>query len=215
MTSFRQIEANRRNAQLSTGPVTEEGKTRSRQNAVRHGLSAETVIDALEDAEDYAAFEMAITADYDAQSAVERELVLRLASLLWRLRRATTIESGLFKMQAKQLLQFRQRRQAHQNRKNIIGSLYGDAVAAEDSTRQNEIDPTGGLDVGSKSTMELADQFDEVTRSFVRLSNLPTYPLDRLSRYEATLWRQACQILFTLQCLDRRKPWEKLRLRCP
>jgi hypothetical protein len=24
-----------------------------------------------------------------------------------------------------------------------------------------------------------------------RLSNLPTYPLDRLSRYEATLWRQA------------------------
>jgi len=96
MTSFRQIEANHRNAQLSSGPVTEEGKRRSRQNAVRHGLTAETVIDALEDAEDYAAFEMAVTADYDAQSAVERELVLRLASLLWRLRRATAIESGLF-----------------------------------------------------------------------------------------------------------------------
>jgi hypothetical protein len=31
----------------------------------------------LEDAEDYKAFEAAITADYDAQSAVERELVLR------------------------------------------------------------------------------------------------------------------------------------------
>ena len=41
-------------------------------------------------------FEMAVTADDDAQSAVERELVLRLASLLWRLRRATAIESGLF-----------------------------------------------------------------------------------------------------------------------
>jgi hypothetical protein len=94
MTSFRQIEANRRNAQLSTGPVTDEGKGRSRQNTIRHGLTAETVIDALEDAEDYAAFEMAVTADCDAQSAVERELVLRLASLLWRLRRATAIESG-------------------------------------------------------------------------------------------------------------------------
>ena len=77
-----------------------------------------------------------VTADYDAQSAVERELVLRLASLLWRLRRATTIESGLF-----------------------------------------------------------------------------SYPLDRLSRYEATLWRQACQILFTLQYLHRRKPWERIRIR--
>jgi hypothetical protein len=89
MSSFRQIDANRRNAQLSTGPVSEEGKKRSRRNALRHGLTAETVIDALEDAEDYAAFEMAVTADYDAQSAVERELVLRLASVLWRLRRAT------------------------------------------------------------------------------------------------------------------------------
>src|SRR5215469_9691685 len=94
MSSFQQIEANRRNARLSTGPVTEEGKRRSRQNAVRHGLTAETVIDALEDAEDYAAFEMAVTADYDAQTAVERELVLRLASLLWRLRRATAIATG-------------------------------------------------------------------------------------------------------------------------
>ena len=89
MTSYRQIEANRRNALKSTGPRTDAGKQASRCNAVRHGLSAETVVGALEDAEDYKAFEAAITADYDAQSAVERELLLRLASLLWRLRRAT------------------------------------------------------------------------------------------------------------------------------
>ena len=108
MTSFRQIEANRRNARKSTGPTTEEGKQRSRCNAVRHGLTAETVIGALEDAEDYKAFEAAITADYDAQSAVERELVLRLASLLWRLRRATTMETGLFEIQADHLSGFRQ-----------------------------------------------------------------------------------------------------------
>jgi len=213
MSSVRQIEANRRNARLSTGPVTEEGKRRSRQNALRHGLTAETVIDALEDAEDYAAFEMAVTADYDAQSAVERELVLRLASLLWRLRRATTVESGLFKIQAKQLLQFRQRRQAHQEHQKIIDSMYRYAVATENPIQQDQDTPTSGLDPGSPSTAEPADPFDDLTRSFVRLSNLPTYPLDRLSRYEATLWRQACQVLFTLQCLDRRKPWERRRLR--
>src|SRR2546429_2713518 len=87
MTTFKQIEANRRNAPRSTGPITPEGKLRSRRNAVRHGLTAETVIGALEDTDDYKAFEAAVIADYDAQSAVERELVLRLASLLWRIRR--------------------------------------------------------------------------------------------------------------------------------
>src|SRR6516165_3727363 len=172
MTSFRQIEANRRNAQLSSGPVTEEGKRRSRRNAVRHGLTAETVIDALEDAEDYATFEMAVTADYDAQSAVERELVLRLASLLWRLRRATAIESGLFKIQARHLLDFRQRRLAHQKRQNIIDNICRDAVGTETDTRQNEDEPNAGLDIGSRSTAEAAHQSDDLTRAFVRLSNL-------------------------------------------
>jgi hypothetical protein len=89
MTSHRQIEANRRNALKSTGPKTEIGKQTSRCNAVRHGLTAETVIGALEDVEDYKQFEATVIADYDAPSAVERELVLRLANLLWRLRRAT------------------------------------------------------------------------------------------------------------------------------
>jgi hypothetical protein len=213
MTSFRQIEANRRNAQLSTGPVTDEGKQRSRRNALRHGLTAETVIDALEDAEDYAAFEIAVTADYDAQSAVERELVIRLASLLWRLRRATAIESGLFRIQVRHLLQFRQSRRVRQSRQNVIDGMYRNAVTAEEDMRHNEDQPTDTPTTGSKSSVETDDNFDDLTRSFVRLTNLPNDPLDRLSRYEATLWRQACQILFTLQCLEKRKPWERLRLR--
>ena len=58
MTSLKQIAANRSNASTSTGLRTEERKHRSRRNAVRHGLTAETVIGAIEDAEDYAAFEI-------------------------------------------------------------------------------------------------------------------------------------------------------------
>src|SRR4030095_10398000 len=107
MSSIRQSEANRRNALKSTGPATAEGKQRSRCNAVRHGLTAETVIGALEDGEDYKAFAEAINAHYEAQAAVERELVLRLASLLWRLRRATTMETGLFEIQAEHLREFK------------------------------------------------------------------------------------------------------------
>jgi hypothetical protein len=168
------------------------------------------VIDALEDAEDYAAFEMAITADYDAQSAVERELVLRLASLLWRLRRATAIESGLFKIQARHLLQFRQGRRALQNRQKVIDAMYQNANSVEDDLRRDDDTFVTGPETNSDSAPE--DQ-EVLTQSFVRLINLPTYPLDRLNRYEGTLWRQACQILFSLQCLERRKLWPKLKLR--
>jgi hypothetical protein len=67
---------------------------------VRHGLTAETVVPNLEDPEDYKAFEATIIADYHAETAVARELVLRLASLLWRLRRATAIETQLFAIEA-------------------------------------------------------------------------------------------------------------------
>jgi hypothetical protein len=103
MSTLRQIVANRRNAERSTGPRTEGGKRRTRRNALRHGLCAETVVETLEAVEDYRAFEVAIASEYDAQSVVERELVLRLASLLWRIRRATGIETALLRSQAENL----------------------------------------------------------------------------------------------------------------
>jgi hypothetical protein len=132
---------------------------------------------------------------------------------LWRLRRATAIETGLFGIQAKHLLQFRRGRQAHRDRQKIIDELYGAADASGSDLWPDQNDLARGIDARAPSPAALADQIDDLTHAFVRLSNLPTYPLDRLSRYEATLWRQACQILFALQCLDRRKPWEIMKLR--
>jgi hypothetical protein len=214
MTSHRQIDANRRNARKSTGPITEEGKQRSRCNAVRHGLTAETVISALEDAQDYQAFEAAIIADYDAQSAVERELVLRLASLLWRLRRATAVETGLFEIQADHLREFRQARELHhQDSRDIVYTMLGSAdrvnsdpyKIAQGSTNELAATPSSG----ARRTLPASDSAAELARCFLRLANLPNYALDRLSRYEVGLWRQVGQILFALDSLDRRKPQER------
>src|SRR4051812_48237940 len=204
MTSFKQIEANRRNARRSTGPTTEDGKLHSCRNAVRHGLTAETVIGALEDAEDYKAFEAAVTADYDAQSAVERELVLRLASLLWRIRRATTMETGLFEIQARHLLDFRRKRDAQQSLiRRFFPSDLNEGVEpnSQDATQVAISEPNA--DACSP----------DLAQCFLRLANLPSYPLDRLSRYEAALWRQAGQTIFALHALHRHKPWELRRKR--
>jgi hypothetical protein len=194
MSSLKQIEANRRNALKSTGPTTPEGKERSRCNAVRHGLTAETVIAALENCEDYQAFEAAVISDYDAESAVERELVLRLASVLWRLRRATGIETALFESVTEE------------SRQNDARPTSATVVGIADISERHplflrpaqEPDAPGGEQLSSDSKKHIAD-------CFLRLAELLTYPLDRLSRYEHTLWRQARQIVFTLESLRRRK----------
>src|SRR5438477_9091125 len=111
MTSLRQIEASRRNALKSTGPRTDNGKRASRRNALRHGFTAETIIEPLENAEEYQQFEAAIVAEYLPETPVEQELVHRLASLFWRLRRATSIETELLRMQSEILHAFRSARQ--------------------------------------------------------------------------------------------------------
>jgi hypothetical protein len=95
-----------------------------------------SVIGALEDADDYKSFEAAVIADYEAQSAVERELVLRLASLLWRLRRATTMETGLFEIQANHLKDFRQTRQALPASREVIHPLFGQVDPASHNRNQ-------------------------------------------------------------------------------
>jgi hypothetical protein len=215
MTSFRQIEANRGNARKSTGPTTDEGKQRSRCNAIRHGLTAETVVGTLEDAEDYKAFEAAIIADYDAQSAVERELVLRLASLLWRLRRATAMETGLFEIQADYLNGFRQAHQVNAASREDLYALFGRADPVNfDGVPPSHISTNGSEAVPSSEPASGDPAIDltaEIARCFLRFANLPNFVLDRLSRYEVTLWRQVDQTLFALDALDRRKPLERRR----
>jgi hypothetical protein len=196
MSSFKQIEANRQNALKSTGPTTQEGKQRSRRNALRHGLTAETVIAALENAEDYQAFEAAVTADYDAETAVERELVLRLASVLWRLRRATGVETALFDLMAAapNKTQDRGDTKPHRPGLTLIGGV--------DLPMQQQLD-AAAVEPGNEATA--ADQQHSIACRFLNLAELPSFPLDRLSRYEHLIWRQARQLVFTLESLRRRR----------
>ena len=157
MTSFRQIQANRRNALRSTGPNTEAGKERSRRNAVRHGLCAETVVAGIEFIEDYSAFEASVIADYEAQTAVERELVLRLASLLWRLRRATSIETELLAIHADIVRENRHARQEIQYStfESVLSAVQGEEnkdAESDDGPNVAAISPSGVLPPDQPST---------------------------------------------------------------
>jgi hypothetical protein len=212
MTSFRQFEANRRNALQSTGPRTEDGKRRSRINAVRHGLTVETVIGSLEDAEDYKAFEAAIISDYCAETAVARELVLRLASLLWRLRRATAIETDLLEIQAEVLRERRlgvPPRRTHGSHSTAFRAFdhNGALKNAGSGSWPDCGEGSGGerqTDGNDDAAAVLAGTTRQLTHSFLRLANLDSGVFDRLNRYEAALWRQTVQALFALHPVRQR-----------
>src|SRR5262252_2388382 len=81
---------------------------RSRRRAWRDGLADQTVVRDLEDVRSYRAFERTLIASVDPRSVIELALVHRLASLLWRLRRACAIETGLFEMHGELLSARRQ-----------------------------------------------------------------------------------------------------------
>ena len=192
MTSLKQIEANRRNAEDSTGPRSKAGKQRSSRNAIRHGLTAETVIEPLEDAEDYSAFEEAIAASFDPETAVERELILRLASLLWRLRRTTSIETALFQM-----------KREHDSVPQPVSALSPSPPSRLVGIHVAPANIPGHGDVGVAPTMGTGMQENRVALAccFLRVINLTDDAFERLGRYEAALWRQVRQTLFSLEGL--------------
>jgi hypothetical protein len=205
MTSFRQIEANRRNATRSTGPITEAGKQRSRQNAIRHGLCAETVVGVLEDVEDYKGFEAAIIVDFNAETAVERELVLRLASLLWRIRRATSIETEIFRIQAEILHERRLDRSLTYPKFGAPSHISG---ADNPEEGQDDGNPGSGHEADqdhARSTAPTPHPTRDLAHCFQRLVNLDGATFEQLGRYERALSRQIAQTMFLLRGEKRRR----------
>ena len=95
MATRRQLEANRANAKRSTGPRSADGKAKSSKNSLAHGLTAQDIVIADEDPEEFERLRAGLQADFEPTSTIELELVERLAGLLWRLRRIPVLEGAL------------------------------------------------------------------------------------------------------------------------
>jgi hypothetical protein len=87
MTSAKQLKANRANAARSTGPKSRLGKSRSRMNSFKHGLTAQQIVIGDEDPTEFEALRHDLEEEFAPRVGLESELVDRLASLLWRIRR--------------------------------------------------------------------------------------------------------------------------------
>jgi len=102
MATRKQIEANRRNAQRSTGPRSEQGKARVGFNALKHGLTAKHFVLPHERPEDLEAFRIGLLKDLDPIGALQQELAQNIIDCLWRLRRVPLVEAAIYRAAAEE-----------------------------------------------------------------------------------------------------------------
>jgi hypothetical protein len=94
MISERKLEANRRNAQLSTGPRTPEGKSRTSLNSVVHGVGARHAVLILEQWPEFRQLCAELTEEWQPQTSTERFQVEQMAVIQWKLGRLDAAESS-------------------------------------------------------------------------------------------------------------------------
>ena len=183
-----------------------------RRNAMRHGLTAATVVPTMEDAEEFERFAAAVRADYRPASTVEHELVARLTSLLWRLRRSTLIETNLFQLQGRLAMEQKLGARAEPDTASPgMGILYR-LLRSPDTVARSQADSnTPELtkhNADAQNERESTSGYPNPATIFLRLCNLNSFPIERINRYETALWRQVAQTLFILDAC-------KTRLPCP
>jgi hypothetical protein len=186
-------------------------RRRSRRRAWRDGLADQTVVKALEHVRSYRAFERALIASVDPRSALELALVHRLASLLWRLRRASAIETGLFEIQAKLLSTRGQAPSRGASQPGTATGANGHSKAPGSNGRDDR--PARDQEPLSMSMRPPIGLSHALAQCFLRLSNLDPTLLDRVGSYETRLWRQAAQTIWTLEAMRQPPPPMRQRLR--
>src|SRR5579883_2561185 len=95
MPSLRKSQSARENGAKSHGPKTEAGKQRSSQNALRHGLSAQTLVLPSEDPAEYQRLLDGYLQQFRPTGPVEADLVHEMVAAKWRLNRLVLVETQL------------------------------------------------------------------------------------------------------------------------
>jgi hypothetical protein len=97
MATPAQLAANRANALRSTGPRTQEGKSVSRFNALKHGVDAQSIVIPGEDPAEYQALAGEYDQTYEPRNPAERFHVDAMLRADWQRRRMEQVEAELFR----------------------------------------------------------------------------------------------------------------------
>jgi hypothetical protein len=195
MASDKQIRANRRNAQRSTGPNTPEGKDAVRLNATKHGLRSQEVLLPGEDGEALKELDENLRAELQPVAEMENLLVDGIVAAYWRLRRLRRVEAGIFTWQLYGELTERAKQEAQTYEWSLLDAL-GSTDEITDKQKHEEA-LAKAQEMKSKQDAETAT----LGRTFMRDADQAN-AFSKLSRYEAAIWQSLYKALHELQRLQ-------------
>ena len=198
MTSDKSIAANRRNAQLSTRPKTQEGKDAVRQNALKHGLLSASALLPTEDLDEFAAFSEAIRTDLKPVGEMENLLVDRIISTAWRRRRAGILETGILAWYFFGVL--KDRAEAEARRHTSVTEFLAFAEQAVEIINTEE--HARALREAEKADLGRRTPNATLGQAFV-LDSSDANSLSKLSRYETAIERSLYRSLHELRYCQR------------
>lgn len=201
MASDKQVEANRRNAQKSTGPRTQGGKATSRRNSLKHGLLSREVLLPGEDASALEDLREHLMAELQPVGELEGLLAERIVACIWRLRRLGRVEAGIFAWELYTELTERAEQEAQSYEVYFADEI---AQVGADFGAPNITDKEKHRKA-SEEAQEMRAQRDTETatlgRTFIRDADTAN-AFSKLSRYETTIERSLYKALHELQRLQ-------------
>jgi hypothetical protein len=192
MATEKQILANRRNAQLSTGPRTDLGKTRASMNALKHGITAQQIV---VPGEDPAAFDQHLEQVRQAlqpDGALEEQLAERIAVCMWRLRRLYNIEAGIFSLSALESRIAAERDLAEARERDAKSATLNYFDLKEDDRYHEALEKAADLQ------RTLCERSDDLSSAF-RHDAQGMGVFNKLSRYESHIERAMYRALHELE----------------
>lgn len=201
MTSEKQIRANRRNAQKSTGPKTPEGKDAVRQNARMHGLRSQEVLAPGEDEEALMELDENLRDELQPVGELENLQVDSIVGYYWRLRRLRGVEASIFASEHYDELVDRAFREIRMRNRNYIREIHEEQVGSRNIVIEDRAE-IGKIMERVFSLWERQDaETATVGRAFTRDAD-KTNAFSKLSRYETTIVRNLYRALHELERLQ-------------
>jgi hypothetical protein len=187
MTSQKQLEANRANARLSTGPRSDSGKKHSSMNAITHGLTAKQVIVPGEKPEQFDRLREGLIADFAPGTTIEHELVEQLAASLLCRRRVPIVEAALLK--------------------DLMGRSLGDALHLLTEEELDLLEKMSRHVLGFLREGDLSDVVDKQSADGDREKGIPrrVEMLTVFARYESSKMNEIIKTVKLIHYLQERR----------